>query len=104
MNGRDFYAYRQQWRWLMPKGWTEYQVGATPLNECIGYVGHFRGKRWHADNRSWAKPDRGELKRTFATRHEAAEALWHISAGTATADTYGGYVQSVSNARSAEGA
>lgn len=55
----------------------------------VGYVArNERTGRWHASNRTWTGG--GELRGTFATRREAAEALRWIKEGHSP-DTWGGY-------------
>ena len=47
-------------------------------------------RKWWASNKTWTGG--GDLVQTFATRWEAAAALRHIADGTATPETYGGYL------------
>jgi hypothetical protein len=61
------------------------------MSGWIGEVARQGGnpRKWWASNKTWTGG--GDLVQTFTTRHEAATALRHISDGTATIDTYGGY-------------
>jgi hypothetical protein len=74
-----------------------YNVNDLTANTRIGSVARNEGNRrkWWASNKTWAGG--GDLVQTFTTRHEAARALQHIHNGTATAETYGGYLKEEAN-------
>ena len=92
-------AYQRYYPWTAPKGWTFYHVRGG-IGEFIGDVAHDGKGHWWADNKRWnferdasTATIGGQLTQSFRSRSDAAEALWHIFAGTASPELYGGYAE-----------